>query len=141
MINHPPHYTFGEKFEVIDIIDDWGLAFGFCIGSAIKYIARAKHKGNRLEDLKKARWYINHLLECIRNPTISIEKSSMLINEYTSESNVIKDWDLDRDEGLTLKRLREAIEWNQNSLCETQTFHSVTLARNQLTLAIGKLTT
>jgi hypothetical protein len=55
-VNHPPHYTFG-RFEVIDVIEDWKL--GFCLGNAVKYIARAAHKGHELEDLHKARWYID----------------------------------------------------------------------------------
>jgi len=55
-VNHPKHYTFGT-IEVIDVIEDWQL--GFCEGNCIKYIARAKHKGNELEDLKKAQWYLN----------------------------------------------------------------------------------
>lgn len=59
-VNHPAHYNTG-KFEVIDVIEDWGL--GFHEGNAVKYIARAKHKGNELEDLKKARWYIDRLIE------------------------------------------------------------------------------
>ena len=55
-IDHPAHYTQG-KIEVIDVIEDAKL--GFCVGNAIKYILRADHKGNRLEDLKKARWYLD----------------------------------------------------------------------------------
>lgn len=55
-VNHPPHYTFG-KIEVIDVIEDWEL--GFHEGNTVKYIARAKHKNNELEDLKKARWYLD----------------------------------------------------------------------------------
>ena len=54
-INHPPHYTHGE-IEATDAIEAWGL--GFCLGNVVKYIARAGHKGDRLEDLKKARWYL-----------------------------------------------------------------------------------
>ena len=54
-VNHPKHYNMG-KFEVIAVIEDWGL--GFNLGSAVKYIARAHHKGNELEDLRKAEWYI-----------------------------------------------------------------------------------
>jgi hypothetical protein len=54
-VNHPSHYNKG-KFEVIDVIEDWKL--GFCLGNAIKYIARAEHKGNNVEDLRKAEWYI-----------------------------------------------------------------------------------
>lgn len=55
-VNHPAHYTRG-KFEVIDVIEDWKL--GFHLGNTVKYIARAGHKGDRLEDLRKARWYLD----------------------------------------------------------------------------------
>ena len=59
-VNHPSHYTFG-KFEVIDVIEDWKL--GYNLGNTIKYIARSDHKGNRIEDLKKARWYLSREIE------------------------------------------------------------------------------
>ena len=58
-VNHPPHYNTGE-YEVIDVIEDWGL--GFHAGNVVKYIARAKHKGNELEDLRKARFYLDRLI-------------------------------------------------------------------------------
>jgi len=54
-VNHPSHYNQG-KFEVIDVIEDWNL--GFCLGNAIKYIARCPFKGHPVEDLDKAIWYI-----------------------------------------------------------------------------------
>lgn len=54
-VNHPSHYTQG-KIEVIDFIEDQKL--GFHEGNVVKYVARAKHKGRELEDLKKARWYL-----------------------------------------------------------------------------------
>jgi hypothetical protein len=56
-VNHPAHYNAGS-IEVIDAIDDWKLSF--CLGNSVKYIARAKHKGRELEDLKKALWYLQH---------------------------------------------------------------------------------
>jgi len=56
MVNHPSHYNQGQ-FEVIDVIEDWNL--GFSLGNAVKYIARANHKHKKLEDLKKAQWYLN----------------------------------------------------------------------------------
>ena len=59
MVNHPPHYTQG-KIEVIDFIDDKQL--GFYEGQVIKYVSRAKLKGNELQDLKKAQWYLNRLI-------------------------------------------------------------------------------
>lgn len=59
-VNHPSHYNTG-KIEVIDAIEDWKL--NFSRGNAVKYIARAGHKGDELEDLKKAAWYINREVE------------------------------------------------------------------------------
>ena len=55
-VNHQPHYTHGG-IETIDIIEAWGL--GFCLGNAVKYISRAGHKGSKVEDLKKSRWYLD----------------------------------------------------------------------------------
>lgn len=55
-VDHPAHYNVG-KIEVIDAIEDWQL--GFHEGNVVKYVARAKHKGKELEDLKKAAWYLN----------------------------------------------------------------------------------
>ncbi len=55
MVDHPQHYNKG-KFEVIDVIEDWNL--GFNLGNTVKYIARGEHKGNCLQDLKKAAWYL-----------------------------------------------------------------------------------
>lgn len=58
-INHPSHYTRG-KIEVIDFIEDQQLPYH--LGNVIKYIARAGHKGDKLEDLKKARWYLDRYI-------------------------------------------------------------------------------
>lgn len=59
VINHPSHYTRG-KIEVIDFIEDQQLPYH--LGNVIKYIARAGHKGDKLEDLKKARWYLDRYI-------------------------------------------------------------------------------
>ncbi len=56
LVNNPPHYK-GNKFESIDIIEDFNL--GFNLGNAIKYILRCDKKGNKHQDLAKAIWYIN----------------------------------------------------------------------------------
>ena len=58
-VNHPSHYNQG-CIEVIDAIEDWGL--NFSEGNVIKYVARHRHKGEPLEDLKKARWYLERLI-------------------------------------------------------------------------------
>ena len=61
-VNHPEHYN-GGKYEVMDVIEDAGFGEGFCLGNALKYILRAKHKENYVEDLKKAKWYIDYIIE------------------------------------------------------------------------------
>lgn len=56
IINHPPHYT-ATSIEPIDVIEAWGL--GFHLGNCLKYLARCELKGRPLEDLEKARWYLD----------------------------------------------------------------------------------
>lgn len=56
MVNHPPHYTKGGM-ETIDFIEAKEL--GYNLGNVVKYITRADHKGDKHEDLCKARWYLN----------------------------------------------------------------------------------
>ena len=59
MVNHPSHYNKG-KIEVIDFIEDQGLSFH--LGNVIKYVTRAGAKGDKLEDLKKAQWYLDRYI-------------------------------------------------------------------------------
>ena len=64
MVNHPPHYARGG-IEVIDVIEaftsDLRGMEAVDTANIIKYVLRWKHK-NGLEDLEKARWYLNHLI-------------------------------------------------------------------------------
>lgn len=53
---NPSHYRQGG-LEAIDVIEAFGL--GFCVGNALKYILRYRFKHDPLEDLKKARWYLD----------------------------------------------------------------------------------
>jgi len=66
-VSHPPHYNQG-KIEVIEFIEDQGLGDGFCLGNAIKYIARAGKKDpeKTIEDLEKARWYLSRQIEILK---------------------------------------------------------------------------
>ena len=67
-VNHPSHYTRGN-IEVIDFIEDQQLPYH--LGNVIKYIARAGYKGDKLEDLKKARWYLDRYInEVMGNETL-----------------------------------------------------------------------
>jgi hypothetical protein len=61
MVNHPPHYNTG-KIEVIEYILD-KFQDQYLLGNVCKYISRAKHKGNELQDLEKAQWYLTKAIE------------------------------------------------------------------------------
>lgn len=58
MVSHPPHYNCYEH-EVIELTSQ----LDFCMGNVAKYILRADHKGRKAEDLKKALWYLEYLLD------------------------------------------------------------------------------
>lgn len=70
MVSHPPHYQSKTGLEVIDVIkaftSDLKGIEATDTGNVIKYICRWNSK-NGVEDLKKAQWYINHLINYIEN--------------------------------------------------------------------------
>jgi len=62
-VDHPSHYNTG-RIEVIDAIEDWDLSFND--GNAIKYIARHRYKGNAVQDIEKAIWYLQRHLNNLK---------------------------------------------------------------------------
>ena len=69
MVEHPNHYQSGKGIEVIDVIEafteDLKGVEAFDTANAIKYICRWSKKGTELQDLMKAKWYIDHLINKI----------------------------------------------------------------------------
>ncbi len=65
-INKPKHYTYGN-IEIIDFIEQvvkyHPSHLGFHIGNVIKYLSRAPFKEDYLENLKKAKWYLDRVIE------------------------------------------------------------------------------
>ncbi len=57
VVNHPPHYKTAAGIEAIDVIEAFEL--NYRLGAVAKYILRHAKKGRPLEDLKKARWYLD----------------------------------------------------------------------------------
>jgi hypothetical protein len=78
MVSHPPHYKSETGMEVIDVIE----AFTFDLkgieavstGNILKYICRWKQK-NGLQDLKKAMWYLQYLIDHVEK----LEEENKLI--------------------------------------------------------------
>jgi|TARA_R100000353_G_scaffold54168_1_gene43361 hypothetical protein len=68
-VNAPAHYLHGRK-ETIDVITDCMTSdefHGYLKGNILKYVARYKFKGEPLEDLCKAQWYLNRLVKEVNN--------------------------------------------------------------------------
>ena len=86
-IDHPKHYNKG-KIEVIDAIVDWDL--NFCMGNVVKYIARYKHKGKSLEDLEKARWYLDYEIRRIKEKIADQETRKELQNSLSVFNNDLR---------------------------------------------------
>ena len=73
MVNHPPHYKKGdmEAIKVIEAgIGDQGFV-GYLLGNIMKYLLRFPHKGKPVEDLKKARWYLDRLILVVSKDKIN----------------------------------------------------------------------
>jgi hypothetical protein len=60
-IHRPAHYAEGRIYEPIAVIEDWDL--NYRLGNCVKYVSRAGRKQNALEDLKKARWYLDREID------------------------------------------------------------------------------
>lgn len=67
-VNHPAHYGGADNpYEAIKVIEAWEL--GFNLGNTVKYIARAGKKAtSAVEDLKKARWYLDRAISNMERP-------------------------------------------------------------------------
>ena len=69
MVNHPPHYQSSNGIEVIDVIEAFTNTLvgieATDTGNVLKYMCRWKYK-NGLQDLEKAQWYLNHLINHIK---------------------------------------------------------------------------
>ncbi len=61
-VDHPQHYGGADNtYEAIKVIEAWQL--GFCLGNTVKYISRAGKKDDIVQDLKKARWYLDREIQ------------------------------------------------------------------------------
>lgn len=102
-VNHPPHYNAVPGIECIDVVEN----FNFNVGNAIKYLWRAGHKGDKIEDLRKAAWYVNREIERLdkRCPRVTVGTIRPQ-NPAISLAEFLKDSHFDVDENA-VKELAE----------------------------------
>jgi hypothetical protein len=67
-VNHPAHYK-GNGIEAIDVIEGFGL--GFHLGNTVKYALRAGRKDSELQDLRKARWYLDRRIATLTGQALN----------------------------------------------------------------------
>lgn len=85
MVNHPPHYK-KYSIECIEITEH----LSFCLGNAVKYIYRAGEKGDAIEDIKKALWYLNRAKlnkEGFAKYPLAANRIELLLKEIHSRHN------------------------------------------------------
>jgi hypothetical protein len=103
-VNHPAHYNAHPGgIECIELVE----TLPFCEGNAIKYLWRADHKGARLTDLKKARWYAERALE-----SKAALRLGRIVRNAPEAENVHRRAVLFRAcDGFEDERVRAAIHW------------------------------
>ena|ERR1044071_9163594 len=75
-VDHPAHYGGADNpYEAIRVIEAWSL--GFHDGNAVKYICRQGKKSDRLEDLRKARWYLDRLIQRLEASAVSAPEDKL----------------------------------------------------------------
>ncbi len=92
-VNHPAHYNTGG-IEVIDAIEAWGFGEGFNRGDAIKYIARAGRKNpeTEIEDLEKARWYIEREIQRLSKDRVRELSGTTSIEDIHTIAEALHTW-------------------------------------------------
>ena len=89
MVDHPNHYQSEAGIEVIDVIEaytkDLNGIEAFDTGNVIKYICRWKKK-NGIEDLKKAKWYLEDLIEYVEN-AVPVRKEKGIFKIFRKRSS------------------------------------------------------
>lgn len=87
---NPDHYCEGRNYEPKDVIRDWDLNFN--LGNVVKYISRAGRKDNALDDLRKAKTYLEFEIEHLENKTIKSWMGEPDPNvTYASDKNILSD--------------------------------------------------
>jgi len=115
-VNHPPHYGGDTPYEAIKVIEAWNL--GFNLGNTTKYISRAERKGNPIQDLEKALWYLarevrlggGDVFRAIPTPEGEILTAVSLALEH------IKEWD--EDEAQTTAEALNVVRKVRETLTE-----------------------
>lgn len=106
VISHPAHYTEGRKYEPRKVIADWDLSFN--LGNAVKYLARAGRKGDKIEDLRKAIQYIEFEIdECLKHSEYEELLNSLKNRPHEEKIKIIKQLKLELNKKYGIGGLKD----------------------------------
>ncbi len=106
MVNHPDHYKSSLGIEVIDVIEafteDLSGIEAVSTANVLKYMCRWSKK-NGLEDLKKAQWYLNHLIDYIEESYEEVEENNHtdICPQCGSSANILEGVNIKEDGTIT----------------------------------------
>lgn len=114
----PDHYKQGAiPVEPIVICS----RMSFCLGNFVKYVCRAPYKGNELEDLKKALWYINHInIITFDEEVKQLQNDELLCEMLTYAPTIIRNLVYDRLEYDIQRNIQDALNERINELSVTE---------------------
>lgn len=72
VINHPAHYGGDTTYEVVKVTEAWGLDKDAYLFNVVKYVARGHLKGKQIEDLEKARWYLDRRITNLKRAALVV---------------------------------------------------------------------
>ena len=88
VVNHPEHYQSSKGLETIDVIEafteDLTGMEAVCTANVLKYICRWKKK-NGVQDLKKAKWYLEKLIEKLDNDGVTLIPNGVVVRKNGHE--------------------------------------------------------
>lgn len=105
-VDHPKHYNVGQ-IEVIDAIE--ALELGFHLGNAVKYLARAPHKGREKEDLEKACWYLQRARTYVSSQGGRLSTRTKPLSKIEI-AGLVSDWKLPPNLGEALACIGNALQ-------------------------------
>lgn len=117
-VNNPEHY--GGKnnpYEAIKVVEAWGLDKDFYLGNVVKYISRAgkKNSDKELEDLEKAKWYLDRKIEKHKQNNIVVDNSEgEIFGVYYTPTNILDKVRKEQEKELISEKLEKALIKKQN---------------------------
>lgn len=114
----PDHYKQGAiPVEPIVVCS----RMSFCLGNFVKYMCRAPHKGNELEDYKKALWYINYIdVDTFEEEVKQLQKEKVLCEILAGGPPIVKYLLLDRMEYDIQRMIQDALNESIDELLVTE---------------------